>query len=88
MSVSIHAPSRERQEIRKGDHKIWRFNPRSLTGETLPAAIFPRTLCYFNPRSLTGATRRQEQAVTFMSISIHAPSRERHSNKKGDSDSR
>ena len=32
---------------------------------------------HFNPRSLTGATRRQEQAVTFMSISIHAPSRER-----------
>ena len=34
MSVSIHAPSRERQDIRKGGHKIWRFNPRSLTGAT------------------------------------------------------
>ena len=35
---------------------------------------------HFNPRSLTGATRRQEQAVTFMSISIHAPLRERRKN--------
>ena len=54
--ISIHAPLQER--LRTGfPHRLHcYFNPRSLTGETLPAAIFPRTLCYFNPRSLTGAT--------------------------------
>ena len=100
-AISIHAPSRERHRCywfvwRQGD-----FNPRSLTGATL---LFTHDIvCQadFNPRSLTGATMQMPASrlrlAVFQStlphgsdfgyrrnqfigvISIHAPSRERHS---------
>ena len=56
-NISIHAPSRERQQAAGRYHSLdIHFNPRSLTGATA-CARFQSALCwYFNPRSLTGAT--------------------------------
>ena len=54
------------------------FNPRSLTGATFPHDKQAPKQNYFNPRSLTGATCRFSQYHRFTGISIHAPSRERH----------
>ena len=54
--ISIHAPSRERQQYRtiKADHD--NFNPRSLAGATWRFKRGYSGLTYFNPRSLAGAT--------------------------------
>ena len=53
------------------------FNPRSLAGATFGLLCFSRLLLYFNPRSLAGATDEVYLARPSLSISIHAPSRER-----------
>ena len=53
------------------------FNPRSLAGATVIQAILERSQKYFNPRSLTGATCWRFAFTQILSISIHAPSRER-----------
>ena len=54
------------------------FNPRSLTGATLHNMCSGGSEQYFNPRSLTGATGEPAKGITLSLISIHAPSRERH----------
>ena len=41
------------------------FNPRSLTGATLPLLLPARAPAYFNPRSLTGATKAAFSALRF-----------------------
>ena len=53
------------------------FNPRSLTGATCVGHIDKHHCRNFNPRSLTGATMHNISAHLLISISIHAPSRER-----------
>ena len=53
------------------------FNPRSLTGATDPNPRCTQAIRHFNPRSLTGATRQLNIHISFLTISIHAPSRER-----------
>ena len=54
------------------------FNPRSLTGATWSCPGTGPRRDYFNPRSLTGATVNSFSFISRCSISIHAPSRERH----------
>ena len=56
MTISIHAPSRERHRLCQVFFCLADFNPRSLTGATLPAANLAFGVANFNPRSLTGAT--------------------------------
>ena len=58
MDISIHAPSRERQQaVSAGLLYGPYFNPRSLTGATLRHLLLYLLYCHFNPRSLTGATK-------------------------------
>ena len=77
--ISIHAPSRERPISSLSRAASSNFNPRSLTGATRDKAAYTCCPRHFNPRSLTGATRRKKKATPAFWISIHAPSRERHS---------
>ena len=85
MSISIHAPSRERLfEIICSNTGFKNFNPRSLTGATPYGQSFSKIGLHFNPRSLTGATEPFRAYALIYNISIHAPSRERlgHINSK------
>ena len=54
------------------------FNPRSLAGATHVRRLHGAYDSNFNPRSLAGATEIFQVTALFTSISIHAPSRERH----------
>ena len=77
--ISIHAPSRERRYSPAPIASSCNFNPRSLAGATNPGRrIYDRRL-HFNPRSLAGATKIISAIGRPRGISIHAPSRERHS---------
>ena len=57
ISISIHAPSRERRRLIAVRTVKAYFNPRSLAGATIYIfkSIISSTF-YFNPRSLAGAT--------------------------------
>ena len=63
LSISIHAPSRERLSRCKSKLTSLNFNPRSLTGATCTESCAGSDAGDFNPRSLTGATQRQYAAV-------------------------
>ena len=75
--ISIHAPSRERQQAHSGRAWRYHFNPRSLAGATLRGRNPSKEIVYFNPRSLAGATEFARLVKHVSKISIHAPSRER-----------
>ena len=77
--ISIHAPSRERLEIKSLIARLRHFNPRSLAGATVGNSVAFITANDFNPRSLAGATEWTVLDVFPGRISIHAPSRERRS---------
>ena len=57
---------------------LMNFNPRSLAGATVLCPRAAIAWADFNPRSLTGATGRGNGFSKSFTISIHAPSRERH----------
>ena len=57
------------------------FNPRSLTGATEEVDANYMAADDFNPRSLTGATLEAKKEYLKNCISIHAPLRERPSNR-------
>ena len=76
--ISIHAPSRERQVLLSKAIPVHYFNPRSLAGATRGEASSRCRAVHFNPRSLAGATQPGCGEKTSDVISIHAPSRERH----------
>ena len=65
-----------------GARALQHFNPRSLAGATHLAAFLLPDHHHFNPRSLAGATRGYNSNVTLAAISIHAPLRERPTQKK------
>ena len=77
ISISIHAPSRERLKINNLFYVSHNFNPRSLAGATPERCQKQGTALYFNPRSLAGATGVRPALRRMVLISIHAPSRER-----------
>ena len=82
LTISIHAPSRERPEAtKKRGFNMANFNPRSLTGATADYNSPTQRAMDFNPRSLTGATNLPDDQLCAGAISIHAPSRERRSRK-------
>ena len=57
LSISIHAPSRERQAAcTQTGRTRGHFNPRSLAGTTAKKQAYQQVQKYFNPRSLAGAT--------------------------------
>ena len=76
-SISIHAPSRERRTRFCPSAQVRHFNPRSLAGATLMCHNYTVPHKDFNPRSLAGATFSSTAHPQILSISIHAPSRER-----------
>ena len=55
------------------------FNPRSCEGATICVTLH-HLLSYFNPRSCEGATGFGFSAGLFVTISIHAPAKERQQN--------
>ena len=57
ISISIHAPLRERRFLLAVLCSSWHFNPRSLTGATRSNPVWYDIYKHFNPRSLTGATQ-------------------------------
>ena len=67
--------------MEKRFYQLVYFNPRSLTGATLPEKDNKKMISNFNPRSLTGATAVGIDLSTCDDISIHAPLRERHTSK-------
>ncbi len=75
--ISIHAPSRERlpRLLRFLDLLAFQSTlPRGSDPLRSPARQIPR---HFNPRSLAGATAFINDDMRVLTISIHAPSRER-----------
>ena len=76
-SISIHAPSQERQY-----HRVHQFHSNAISIHA-PSQERPTTLvsvdvkAYFNPRSLAGATIARIVVAAITHISIHAPSQER-----------
>ena len=79
ITISIHAPLRERPHAILYFYISRHFNPRSLTGATNRDVRLARKNLNFNPRSLTGATSQNLAYVIVDYISIHAPLRERRS---------
>ena len=76
--ISIHAPSRERPSFCFTSFLFFNyFNPRSLAGATQIKLQYKLQYKYFNPRSLAGATLISLINIWLLTISIHAPSRER-----------
>ena len=76
-SISIHAPSRERQNsaVLFGHHL--KFQSTLPRGSDAPRFNEKRKVKHFNPRSLAGATGNGFDFARLLIISIHAPSRER-----------
>ena len=64
--------------VRYWGARLQDFNPRSLAGATACDRIGVLLNRNFNPRSLAGATACDTDVLAWKSISIHAPSRERH----------
>ena len=81
-SISIHAPSRERQAPLSVGASYWRISIHAPSRER-PGQINRVALATsdFNPRSLAGATGKLVVIVLYDTISIHAPSRERPCNR-------
>ena len=77
MTISIHAPSRERRSSADTDNNVNHFNPRSLAGATSENIVgyFARFI------SIHAPSRERVGFILFLrtliEISIHAPSRER-----------
>ena len=82
--ISILAPSRERPSSSASvQTSLSYFNPRSLAGATMSLSCRGLSTHYFNPRSLAGATRHMYEYLIHNTISILAPSRERHRRQLG-----
>ena len=77
-TISIHAPSRERQIP---DYYLKLFERISIHAPSRERRLDPfaakASKMYFNPRSLAGATNLIRMLFWSLWISIHAPSRER-----------
>ena len=77
-NISIHAPSRERRHNLYYDNLYTHFNPRSLAGAT-----YKEQEQYKDHQFQSTLPRGSDYAPNFPirddMISIHAPSRERHS---------
>ena len=82
VTISIHAPSRERRAILPTYSTNQQISIHAPSRERLTALSEAYLLYNFNPRSLTGATCSQKQARFAQVISIHAPSRERLPNHR------
>ena len=76
-SISIHAPSRERLLAPCAPGILLGFQSTLPYGSDYYAALDQGGQLHFNPRSLTGATCNLITCHTAISISIHAPLRER-----------
>ena len=76
--ISIHAPSRERQyNVRRSKNHHKDFNPRSLTGATFTLEK-SKIIIRFQSTLPHGSDLITTRAFCWkLSISIHAPSRER-----------
>ena len=78
VAISIHAPSRERPiQVFMLVLKIQYFNPRSLTGATWRCMPKRRAVCLFQSTLPHGSDPLEVIKQRKISISIHAPSRER-----------
>ncbi len=75
--ISIHAPSRERLEIKSLIARLRHFNPRSLAGATANVGQYISNLVI----SIHAPSRERQNykynIFSIIRISIHAPSRER-----------
>ena len=76
--ISIHAPSRERLPILRIPPAMPVFQSTLPHGSDSIIGIYITGIFNFNPRSLTGATEPFRAYNLIYNISIHAPSRERH----------
>ena len=77
--ISIHAPSRERHISYVHGSRGHEFQSTLPHGSDRMLRDLRFLSRDFNPRSLTGATQKQADTAQRVGISIHAPSRERHS---------
>ena len=75
--ISIHAPLRERHAFRAGPTSAILFQSTLPYGSDMGGSSRSAAGRYFNPRSLTGATAPPSDNSPLLSISIHAPLRER-----------
>ena len=77
--ISIHAPLRERQMPNIQRLFISHFNPRSLTGATLPPLLLVKLMSFQStlPYGSDVMSKELFEKVTKNVISIHAPLRER-----------
>ena len=76
--ISIHAPSRERPIRQKFLKSRRAFQSTLPHGSDSAIVLLILANVNFNPRSLTGATFLILYLIVICPISIHAPSRERH----------
>ena len=77
LSISIHAPLRERQGTPDAEGVRQVFQSTLPYGSDQLALFGFSSLTHFNPRSLAGATVLNKEIYAQGNISIHAPSRER-----------
>ena len=75
--ISIHAPSRERRAISSITVFTAQFQSTLPRGSDHACATMMACRWHFNPRSLAGATTNAAEVQAYLTISIHAPSRER-----------
>ena len=75
--ISIHAPSRERLRLTTGLFGVSTFQSTLPRGSDFVSHSNYSPLLDFNPRSLAGATYNPTMLGKALTISIHAPSRER-----------
>ena len=81
MTISIHAPSRERLSLGRGRGSRGSISIHAPSRERRSYQVITINFNNFNPRSLTGATYLRYDKDTDRLISIHAPSRERPASK-------
>ena len=78
--ISIHAPAKERHNDKQGNASKIIFQSTLLRRSDYNITPFLRAMGDFNPRSCEGATPMTIHDCSFISISIHAPAKERRFN--------